>query len=312
MHDLLVEAAPRDTELVRAAQAGDAGCLCQLLARHRAGMRAVALAVLGHSHDAEDAVQEATLIALRRIGDVRDPESVGPWLRMIVRNACYGLRRRTSAVPLGDLGMVTVRSAEPDPAELLDRHALRDWIWTALEDLSPRLRLVMMLRYFTDVTSYEDIAAVCATPVGTVRSRLSQARTKLAHALLASADRVHGDATALNALHRRLGEETLVSAHRGHFAEALVDHWSPQLEVTWPTGKVTDTEYMVAAFGRDVTSGVRHELRNVVASRDVVIWEDAMINPPYDPFHCPPSVVWVLFFDHGRVRRLRLHHPTGR
>lgn len=311
MHDLLVDAGPRDPELVRAAQAGDAGCLGLLLARHRAGMRAVALAVLGHSHDAEDAVQEATLIALRRIGDVRDPESVGPWLRMIVRNACHAQRRRTSAVPLAELAS-TVASAEPDPAELLDRYALRDWIWTALEDLSPRLRLVMLLRYFTDVTSYEDIAAVCATPVGTVRSRLSQGRTKLAEALLASADDVHGDATALNALHRRLGEETMRCAHRGRFAEALADRWSPALVVTWPTGKVTDIDYMVAAFARDLTSGVRHELRNVVASRDVVIWEDAMINPPEDPFHCPPSVVWVQFLDEGRVSRLRLHHPRHR
>ncbi|HEV7973883.1 sigma-70 family RNA polymerase sigma factor [Amycolatopsis sp.] len=59
-----------------------------LLARHRPGMRAVALSLLGHGHDADDAVQDASLVALLRIGDVRDPAAVGPWLRMIVRNAC--------------------------------------------------------------------------------------------------------------------------------------------------------------------------------------------------------------------------------
>jgi RNA polymerase sigma factor (sigma-70 family) len=310
-----VGGAPLDSELVRAAQAGDAGSLGLVLTRHRAGMYAVALALLGHSPDAEDAVQEAALIALRRIGDVRDPDAIGPWLRMVVRNVCRAQLRKMSAVPMAELeGAVEMdrSGSPPDPAEVLDRHALRDWVWSALEDLSPGLRLVTMLRYFTDVTSYEDIAALCATPVGTVRSRLSHARTKLADALLSLADRVHDDATALTALHRRLAEETMASARRGELASASSDRWSPQADVTWPTGKRTGIGYLDKAFRHDLSDGVRHELVNVVASREVVIWEDALHNPPEDPFHCPPGVVWVHFLDQGRVSRLRLYHPRRR
>jgi RNA polymerase sigma factor (sigma-70 family) len=315
MADLLAGGAPPDSELVRAAQAGDAGALGLLFARHRAGMHAVALALLGHSQDAEDAVQEAALIALRRIGDIRDPDAVGPWLRMVVRNACRAQLRKTSAVPMAEpAGAVAMDRSQgpPDPAEVLDRHALGDWVWSALEDLPPGLRLVTMLRYFTDGTSYEDIAALCATPVGTVRSRLSQARTTLAGALLSSADRVHGDATALNALHRRLAEETMASAYRGELASALSGWWSPQAGVTWPTGKHTGIGYLPVAFDHDLSDGVRHELLNVVASREVVIWEAALHNPPEDPFHCPPGVVWVHSLDRGRVSRLRLYHPRRR
>ena len=314
MDDLLVGGAPRDSELVRAAQSGDAGCLGLLLARHRAGMHAVALALLGHGPDAEDAVQEAALIALRRIGEVRDPDAVGPWRRMVVRNACRAQLRRPRPVPVAELpepAALGWPADPPDPAEVLDRHALRDWVWSALEDLSPGLRLVTMLRYFTEVTSYEDIATLCAVPVGTVRSRLHQARAKLSGSLLSSAERVHDDASARTALHQRLAEEILVSAHRGQITAALSGRWSPQAQVTWPTGKRTGLGYLGAAFDRDLSGGVRHELRNVVASREVVIWEAAMINPPEDPFHCPPSVVWVHFLDHGRVSRLRLYHPRG-
>jgi hypothetical protein len=47
-----------------------------------------------------------------------------------------------------------------------------------------------------------------------------------------------------------------------------------------------------------------------VAGRDVVIWENDLINPPDDPFHCPPAVVWVNFLEAGRVRRVRLFHPV--
>ena len=113
-------------------------------------------------------------------------------LRMVVRNECRARLRKMSAVLMAEPAeAVAVGRWDglPDPAEVIDRHALRDWVWSALEDLSPGLRLVTMLRYFTDVTSYEDIAALCAAPVGTVRSRLHQARTQLAGALLRSADR---------------------------------------------------------------------------------------------------------------------------
>jgi len=48
---------------------------------------------------------------------------------------------------------------------------------------------------------------------------------------------------------------------------------------------------------------------NVVASREVVIWESDLVSPPEDPFHCPPSVVWVQLLEAGRVQRVRFFHP---
>ncbi|SFT31963.1 RNA polymerase sigma factor, sigma-70 family, partial [Streptomyces sp. ok210] len=205
-------------------------------------MRAVALAVLGHSQDAEDAVQEAAIIALRSIGDVRDPNAVGPWLRMVVRNTCRAQLRKMSAIPMAEpmKSVTRERLDDPsDPAEMLEQHALRDWVWSALEDLPSNLRLVTMLRYFTDVRTYDDIATVCATPVSTVRSRLHKARSKLVDGLLSSVDQVHHDATALTASHRKLAQETLASAQRGELASVLSDHWSPEADVIWPTNKRT-------------------------------------------------------------------------
>ena len=66
-------------------------------------MRVVALGVLGFSSDADDAVQDACLIALRRIGDVRDPAAIGPWLRTVTRNASrMRLRQAIGELPLDD------------------------------------------------------------------------------------------------------------------------------------------------------------------------------------------------------------------
>ena len=87
------------------------------------------------------------------------------------------------------------RIAEVD--EAIERRALGDWVWTALEDLPQDLRVTVMLRYFTSTCSYGAIAATLGVPVGTVRSRLNQAKAKLADALLHTASTAHTEHTRL-------------------------------------------------------------------------------------------------------------------
>ncbi|MDQ0306249.1 DNA-directed RNA polymerase specialized sigma24 family protein [Kitasatospora herbaricolor] len=74
-------------DLVPGTRTGEVAALGALLERHRAGIRAVAVSLLGNAPDADDAVQDASLIALRRIGDLRQPDrqpdSVGGWLRVL-------------------------------------------------------------------------------------------------------------------------------------------------------------------------------------------------------------------------------------
>ena len=181
-----------DAALVRAAQAGDTAGLGALLERHRARLHAIAVGIVGHGPAAEDAVQETFLIALRRIGELRDPAAARAWLAAILVNVCRGELRRPSARV--EAGMGPWDLPGPDTAaRAIDDGALRDWVWTALERLSEPLRLAVMLRYFTGASSYEAIAEVCGVPVGTVRSRLSAAKAKLAEELLETAAAAHDD-----------------------------------------------------------------------------------------------------------------------
>ena len=65
---------------------------------------------------------------------------------------------------------------------------MREWVWQTLGTLSADEQLAVMLRHFTRCTGYAEIARVTtAVPVGTVRSRLSRARARLAETLLATA-----------------------------------------------------------------------------------------------------------------------------
>jgi|GEM_PF-5811053 hypothetical protein len=86
--------------------------------------------------------------------------------------------------------------------EKIDRMALRDWVWTAISSLPETLRVTAMLRYFGSFQAYDEIAAILGIPVGTVRSRLSQVKTKLADALLQA-----GSITARTASRRGAGPE---------------------------------------------------------------------------------------------------------
>ncbi|MER5942092.1 sigma-70 family RNA polymerase sigma factor [Streptomyces sp. NPDC001928] len=298
-----------DARLTRAAQAGEVTALGVLLERHRAGMRAVALSILGPGADADDVMQDAALTALRRIGDVRDPQAVGAWLRMIVRNAARTVLRKSAVLqPVDELQLP---ADDADPARWLEQNALRDWIWEALEELSSALRMPLVLRHFTaQVTSYEQIAKACGVPVGTVRSRLSQGRVKLAAALAATADAAHSDAEQRVRASRIEARETLDAAECGHFGKLVTERWSPDVALLRGRDRIADRDILVRTMHSDIEDGVRQRLVNAVAGRSLTIWEMDILNPTDNPEHCPPAVAWLMSLDAaGRTLQLRLFHP---
>ncbi|MCO1594699.1 sigma-70 family RNA polymerase sigma factor [Micromonospora sp. RHAY321] len=300
-----------DAELVLLAQAGDAAALGVLLARHEAEMRAVALSLLGYGPDAEDAVQDAMVVALRRVGEVRDPAAVGPWLRAIVRNNARMTLRAPRPVPVAEPEWFARPADTPTPEEALDRGAMRDWVWHAIDALSEPDRMVTLLRYFSEASSYEQIAAVCGVPVGTVRSRLSHARRALAGGLRTAATAAHADVATLSDARWREGRDMIATAMRGDFDRVVRESWWPDAEMLAPGGLRGGTDLAIHGMTKDLTDGVRQRLRNVVASGDVVIWETDLISPPDDPEHCPPGALWLQVLREGRVRQLTLFHPVA-
>lgn len=297
----------QDAALTRAAQAGDASALALLLERHRPGMRAVALSLLGPGPDADDVMQEAALVALSRIVDVRDPEAVGPWLRMVVRNNCRSLLR--AARRIEPVESVPLPPDGRTPEQVLESHALRDWIWAAVESLSPALQLPVVLRYFSaGITSYQRIAEACGVPVGTVRSRLHQARGVLAGALNATAATGHEDALRRTENSWQEARETLAAAERGEFGKVVEDRYSPAVSLLAGGERLGGAGLLLAGMDSDLSAGVRQRPVHVVAGRSLVVWEMELISPADDPDHCPPGVAWIMSLAGGRFDRVSLHH----
>src|SRR4030095_12814407 len=158
--------------------------------------------LLRDAQQAEDAVQEAYLRALRFFDDLRGADA-RPWLMGIVRNACYDCMRQQRR--LGDqvefdemrdsesagLDATSWPDGSADPAVLWEQHARGERVNAAIEALAPAFREVIALRELEEM-SYEDIARVAGIPLGTVMSRLSRARALLREALRAE----HGTANA--------------------------------------------------------------------------------------------------------------------
>ena len=143
----------------------------------------VARGLLRDDHDAQDAVQDALVRALRYFAGFRGT-SGRAWLLAIVRNTCRTRRRRDwlrTGVEFDE-----TQHGETDPGDAPERSAERGTttaaIDRALEGLAEPLREVVVLREVEGL-SYKEIAAVMNVPIGTVMSRLARARAQLEQAL---------------------------------------------------------------------------------------------------------------------------------
>jgi RNA polymerase sigma factor (sigma-70 family) len=291
-----------DAELSRAAQGGDATSLGILLERHRASLHALALRMLGHGPGAQDAVQDAFLIALRSIDRLREPEAVGGWLHGILRNVCLRQLRERRDEILFDESVATLEKSpsEPPVEEAIERLAMREWVWTALYELPEALRVTAMLRYFGSFSSYEEISAILDVPVGTVCSRLSQVKVKLAEALLKTAGLEHGEARKLAESQRSFTTAWTGEYNRGEGYELLASTFAEDAAWAYASGKVVRG---VPSFEGDLEAEMKPHPTNVLVSKGVTVMEADFENPRDDPFHCPPATSLAFFYSDGRIQR---------
>jgi RNA polymerase sigma factor (sigma-70 family) len=286
---------------------GDVAALGLLLERYRPSLLAAAKRIVGHGPDAEDALQETCLIALRHLGSVRNPEAVGGWLHIVLRRACLQQKRRARTEVLAHELPEVAADAE-GPERRIERLELREWVRGAIDRLPEPLRVAAMLRYFGSYDSYDEVAAILGVPIGTVRSRLSEARAKLADALLASAGLIHDDRRAGD----RAREQFWLAEFRDIFKRGesgrFVSHFSPELRVQWSNGRrAQGRRHLAAEIDSDLAAGVRLDLERVVGSGGVTVVEGRFVNPASAPDHCPPGISLVLAGQPERPSGIRLH-----
>jgi len=160
-----------DKILVQQALEGKTESFAQLCTRYYPALIAVAHAILWDHHTAEDAAQETLAEAVRQLRRLKKPERFGTWLTAICRNVTKDMlteRLRQRRVNQD------VSYVKQDVCN--DQQAL---LAQAIEALPPRLREVLMLRFFNEMT-YQQMSSVLGLSEQAINGRLRRAKKKIA------------------------------------------------------------------------------------------------------------------------------------
>ena len=171
--------APRATDRGSDVPAGPEGSatidLPALIVAHHAALYRYAYRLCGCAAEAEDLTQQSFLIAQRKLHQLREADRAGAWLFAVLRSCFLKSLRRQRPATAAALNLEVDQFAGPSPAfDIVDREQLA----AALAELPEDFRLVVLMFYFEDL-SYQQIAEQLEIPIGTVMSRLSRAKGHL-------------------------------------------------------------------------------------------------------------------------------------
>jgi RNA polymerase sigma-70 factor (ECF subfamily) len=176
-----------DAELVHRAKGGDDSAFDELVVRYRKKVYAIAFGMARNHGDADDVAQETFLRAYQALNRFKTEFEFKTWLFRIAVNTCINmLKRKGRRVETSFEEKIEAGMPQPvtpgNPGKEMEQQELREKIDEAIQQLSPKLRSVFVLRTQQDL-SYEEIARVLKISRGTVMSRLSRARDSMRHLL---------------------------------------------------------------------------------------------------------------------------------
>jgi len=178
-----------DVSLVAAARRGERAAFAELVRRHRPMLVRLCQRSLHDATWADDAVQEATVLALAELSRLRDPQRFGAWLCGIGLHVCHAWLRqsRRAAWSLDALigGRLVSEPVDmrPSPHAAAEEAELADVVRRAIDALPSGQRAAVALFYLDGLT-YAEVAVTLGIELGAVKTRLHKARRTLGHHLL--------------------------------------------------------------------------------------------------------------------------------
>jgi RNA polymerase sigma-70 factor (ECF subfamily) len=168
-------------QLILRSREGDALAVEALIRAHEAQVYRLAVSMLDDAVEADEATQDAFIIALDRLNTFRGEASFATWLYAIALNVCRGrLRKRRARERLMQVlhALFHVETASPLPEQQAIANEAEAAVWQAIRALNDVHREVIVLRYFHDLRQAE-IAQVLGVTDRTVRARLHAAHERL-------------------------------------------------------------------------------------------------------------------------------------
>lgn len=167
-----------DRRLVDLALKGDDRAFEHLFTRYREAIHRLFVQRLGGANDADDLLQETFIKVYINLHRYSADYTFGQWVYTIARNTFIDfVRKRQDDLPI-DERFAAPASSAPTPEENVINLQQRRQIEDDLEQLAPRYRTLIRMRFF-DEYSYEEIAAKLALPLGTVKTQIHRAREQM-------------------------------------------------------------------------------------------------------------------------------------
>jgi RNA polymerase sigma-70 factor (ECF subfamily) len=182
----LSEKAKKDLLLVEQARKGDEKAFASLHNRYRDSIYFMLLKMVTNPSDAEDLTIEAFGKAFRNLESYTPNFAFSTWLFKVATNNCIDFIRKKQASPsIIDQGpdelddyTINIQSDMPDPEEALINHQKIKQLREVVDQLKPRYRNLIELRYYKEY-SYEEISKELNLPIGTIKAQLFRAKTLL-------------------------------------------------------------------------------------------------------------------------------------
>ena len=172
-----------DNLLIKKSRQGDSSAFCKLIQLYQDKIFTLCRYLLKNPEDADDAAQDTFVKAFIGIENYTPTASFYTWLYRIAVNTCLDHKRKFSLRSFffpseSDSTVDDFPSPIPTPEAALASKQSMQFLQTALHRLSPKLRMVIVLKEL-EGQSYEEIAEILDVSVGTVKSRISRARKEL-------------------------------------------------------------------------------------------------------------------------------------
>ena len=299
-----------EQQFLKAARAGDNAAWKVLYRQHYPWMYATALRICGNNATTKDAVQEAFVTAYLKLQQLKDAEAFAGWLKTILIRICQRERQRQSCKNCNEFSAFeSTHFYDDEINRKMDWYSRQSKIYNSLSGLSHTLQSVLLLRYFSNWSSYEEIAAILSIPVGTVRSRLNQVKQKLADSWAQSNDyddAAFKQASEWNGLYNEYFGNVYSSLP---LREKLIEHFDKHVQVIFTSGKsAIGSKIIRQSIEDDILYGNSFAGLEVITSGSISIVECSNINPKEYPDRCPDRTAFVLQRTGKMVTHFTLHH----
>jgi len=180
------------TWLISECIAGNEEAIEMFVRQYQTGVFRLALSIVGDQAEANEITQETFIAALRSLSSYQEQKSFKAWLYTIALNHSRTHLRKGKILERLRTTLTTIFQLETQkqitPEEAVIQTEKEAQIWSSLNQLDERHRLVVVLRYFHEL-SISEISEILSVNEGTIHSRLHNAREKLRNAL----NHLHGE-----------------------------------------------------------------------------------------------------------------------